>query len=482
MTTKHQLPHPPPVYFEKSARKLYFHLLSTTDSVQLLGGTLGHPALALTVIANDAEHLARLLQYIPEKLIANGFEAQPIKQPLPAICAQASELWTDAKDDARVNAFFSVSSYAAEYKTERRRLLHFPNGFSYPGNLELELFAAPGLYVGLVCEGDVHVDGVLAQLTFTFLNDMVILGNVHAHSLAHSDSHLLIEGDLRVANVVYGEYNDGSLRITGDVHGKAFISGDHDMSADGKLHLPSYNSGYDDDPAMLSKAVLDDDGGLDTDKLRAAIYARKSVLKRGYRFVPPVEASPAVPTFELSALAKAISPFNYSSDVEGLHQCLLNWPAPDAEWAFVVRVRISIPSTSPEDRIKLTAALQAHPELAPAIDVEAVNDALAFAEWLGEQDPIEMLKTLKVPVYSELIALPTHGQLALVEVIIKWHNSIRGFGDAMPKAEHLAFEKVLRRMLELGADAHATSEDAPQSAIDGATELKLEAALKILRS
>lgn len=98
----------------------------------------------------------------------------------------------------------------------------------------------------------------------------------------HGDSHLHVLGDVRVDNIIYGECNDGRLYIAGSVHGRAFISSDHCMYAEGEYLLPvcawDTNENWSD---CLHPDLLEWDGDEDEPRRSLSTTAIRAFMREG---------------------------------------------------------------------------------------------------------------------------------------------------------------------------------------------------------
>jgi predicted DNA-binding WGR domain protein/Leucine-rich repeat (LRR) protein len=267
-------------YLEHPDQNEFFEVHENNNQVRVRRGKIGQPCLEYHAgyKTKGRENYDRLIKEWKKK----GFKITQPKTPILA-GSIADELIASEIEDHPVYSRIFDMGWGEELRGQQKRIFVFKNGLNWVGNLDFEEMVDMDLTTGVIIEGDVHVSGVLSQLTYEYPNPILITGNVTAQSFGHKDSHMRIDGDLRVENIVYGEYNDGSLEIGGDVHGKAWISADHSMYANGTYFLPSFHDEYDG----LSAKVLNFEGGLDWDALREFIWENKNPLRKDFVFTPP---------------------------------------------------------------------------------------------------------------------------------------------------------------------------------------------------
>jgi predicted DNA-binding WGR domain protein/Leucine-rich repeat (LRR) protein len=271
---------PETMYLEHHGLNKFFEISENNHQLRIRRGTVGQPCLVFHAgfRTKGRENFERLVKEWKQK----GFVPTQPSTPILEGSIADELIAADIEDHPTYSRLFNLG-WGEELRGQQKRIFVFRNGLNFQGHLELEEIADMGLTTGLIVDGDVNVTGVLSQLTYTYPNPILITGNVTAQSLGHKDSHMRIDGDVRVENIVYGEYNDGSLEIGGSVYGNAWISADHSMWAGGTYHLPSF---YDKTEG-LSPKVLTLEGGLDWDALRECILAGQSPLRKDFVFIPP---------------------------------------------------------------------------------------------------------------------------------------------------------------------------------------------------
>jgi hypothetical protein len=123
----------------------------------------------------------------------------------------------------------------------------------------------------IVVEGDLTIHGDLLN---TNLNDgsmLFVAGTLKARNVVKGGASLLVLGDLQASGLVIGEYNDGVIRVGGQIAAQATLSLDHDIYArkDIKGDYHSFEETIWEE--VLVSDVLEDDmptGALILDQLR----------------------------------------------------------------------------------------------------------------------------------------------------------------------------------------------------------------------
>jgi hypothetical protein len=154
----------------------------------------------------------------------------------------------------------------------------------------------------LVVEGHLHLSGpllVTGNLTVSgaisdSLHDsmLAVAGNVRAKAV-FSDGEVWIGGDLD-AEIVWGDYNDHSLRVGGDLRARALVNSDHDVMVRGAARVDHTLVLREDDEEEKARAVFVDgcfrDGRLDFSETKASFAKTGSVLRAANAPPPPRRA------------------------------------------------------------------------------------------------------------------------------------------------------------------------------------------------
>ncbi|MBB6562286.1 hypothetical protein HNP48_004996 [Acidovorax soli] len=334
--------------------------------LRVRSGTIGQPCLVLNATygtsAKAQAHYQRLQKEWQER------DFVPCKPSLPvADGSVADELFCDARIPHPLLEPFLAINGADELRGQPRRLAWFRHGLRWHTHFDLERIADFGLHAGVIVEGDVQVDGVFSQLTYTYPGQTLVSGSIHATSFGHGDSDMRVMGDVKVNNIVYGEYNDGSLVIHGAMYGRAFVCVDHDMHAEGGYHLPICDWNAQGDWDGYLHLELFDDGTGDPGTMVSAEAMRRFMREGRDPFRPgaqPVMREPAPeppPPPPLSLFAQRVRDLVHAEDVEGLTQLIETWPDHGEEWQQALIGRLYAPSTTPEQRARLKALQKKKP-------------------------------------------------------------------------------------------------------------------------
>lgn len=359
-------------YLESAERGEFIELLLQDDGTRLRvrSGTIGKPCLVLNATYGTASkaqaHHQRLRKEWQEE---RGFV--PCSPSLPvADGSVADELFCDARTPhPLLDAFLAING-ADELRGQPRRLALFRQGLRWHADFDLERIADFGLHAGVIVEGDVEVAGVFSQLTYTYPGQTLVSGSIHATSFGHGDSHMRVMGDVKVANIIYGEYNDGSLVINGAMHGRAFITLDHDMYAEGGYHLPicEWNMGENWSDCLHPELFEYDGEDADEPGSMVSAEAIRRFMREGRDpFRPgaqPVMREPEPeppPPPPLSPFAQRVRELVDAEDVEGLTRLIETWPDHDEEWEQALVGRLYAPSTTAEQRVRLKALQKKKP-------------------------------------------------------------------------------------------------------------------------
>lgn len=338
--------------------------------LRVRSGTIGKPCLVLNTTYGTASKAQAHCQRLQAEWHERGY--MPCNPSLPvADGSVADELFCDGRiPHPLLDAFLAING-ADELRGQPRRLALFRHGLRWHTDFDLERIAEFGLHAGVIVEGDVKVAGVFSQLTYTYPGQTLVSGTIHATSFGHGDGHMRVMGDVKVANIIYGEYNDGSLVINGAMHGRAFITLDHDMYAEGGYHLPicEWNSHENWDGCLDPELFEFDDEDADEPGSMISAEAIRRFMREGRDpFRPgaqPVMREPAPepppPPPPLSPFAQRVRELADAEDVEGLTQLIETWPDHGEEWEQALVGRLYAPSTTPEQRVRLKALQKKKP-------------------------------------------------------------------------------------------------------------------------
>lgn len=352
-------------YLESAASSEFIELHEKGNRLRVRCGAIGRPCLVLQATFKVPGKALAQHQRLLEAWRAKGFsECSPSSPVVEG--SIADELFCDGREPhPLLEPFLRISDGTwMALRGKPSRLALFRDGLRWHDDFDLERIAELGLHAGVIVDGDVEVSGVFSQLTDTYPGFVLVSGDVRAASFGHGDSHVHVLGDVRVDNIVYGEYNDGSLRIGGSVHGRAFISADHDMHAEGDYHLPVCDWNTRENwsgclhPDLFERD--EEEGPPGTTISGVAIRAfmsdgRDPFLPDAQLALrePKPQAPPPPPP--LSDFGLALRTHVLAEDVEAITHLIETWPQRDEEWRQALEGRLCAPSTTPQQRARLKA-------------------------------------------------------------------------------------------------------------------------------
>ena len=355
-------------YLESATHDEFIELRELDNRLRVRLGAIGRPCLELHAAFITPGKARANHQRLLDAWQVRGFlSCAPSAAVLEG--SIADELFCDAREPhPLLESFFRIDG-AAGLRGQARRLALFRKGLRWQGDFDLERIAELGLHAGVIVEGDVEVTGVFSQLTYTYPGYVLVGGDVRADSFGHGDSHMRVLGDVRVRNIIYGEYNDGSLRIDGMAYGRAFISSDHSMHAHSGYALPVCNWDMDENwSSCLHPDLFDYDEELGRPGKMMSHAAIRTFMREGRDpFRPgampvmrePHGTPPTPPPPSLSPFAQRLRTCVEAGDAEAITQLLETWPERDEEWRQALLGRLCAPSTTPQQRARLLALQQA---------------------------------------------------------------------------------------------------------------------------
>jgi hypothetical protein len=356
-------------HLESTASGEFIELQADAGRLRVRFGAIGLPCLVLHATFKAAEKARTNHDRLRDEWLARGYVAcAPTVEVTDG--SVADELFCDEREaHPLLEPFLRILDDTwLSLRGQAKRVALFRRGLRWQGDLDLERIAELGLHVGVVVDGDVEVSGVFSQLTYTYPGCILVSGDVRATSFGHGDSHMHVLGDVRVDHIVYGEYNDGSLRIAGSVHGRAFICSGHDMHAEGDYHLPVCDWDMDENwsdclhPDLFECDGDDDEPGrtLSGTAIRAFMHAGRDPFRPGAqpKLREPQQSAPPTSPAPMSAFAQALRACVLAEDTEAITHLLETWPEHDEEWQAAVTGRLCAPSTTSQQRARLLALQQ----------------------------------------------------------------------------------------------------------------------------
>ena len=140
-----------------------------------------------------------------------------------------------------------VQSHLERYR--KHQMLLLPGGTILAGDLELDFDAAwiaKKRLAGLACDGDLTICGDLFNRTLSFGPLLFVNGNLRVNNMIKAGAPVIVLGNLIASGIVIGEYNDGVLRVAGNLHARSYFLFDHDGYVRKEVDGPSFSTDEDD--------------------------------------------------------------------------------------------------------------------------------------------------------------------------------------------------------------------------------------------
>lgn len=196
------------------------------------------------------------------------------------------------------------------------------------GDLDLDWHAPDwksGKHCGLVVEGNLEVGGSLTNFNLNGGPALVVLGNARARNAVHGGSSWLIAGDFHAEETFFGVYNDGYAYIGGNLHAKAVINQDHDITVIGRTIGATIDEEHGH-ALLVDELLLEDEPGVDWDLALERAGAGEPLLRKTPR-IPDIRKAAEDPNSSLLAAAIASGADVESRDDGGNTPLLLAVPA-----------------------------------------------------------------------------------------------------------------------------------------------------------
>lgn len=126
----------------------------------------------------------------------------------------------------------------------------------------------------VVCDGDLTVTGDVVNRTLESGVLLFIDGNLNVTNLIKSGATVMVLGDAHAKGIVVGEYNDGVLRIGGNLDAAAYLLFDHDGFVRGANKARSHTDDDGEWQEVLVSELFDDEGDWHPNVDRLWAYSR----------------------------------------------------------------------------------------------------------------------------------------------------------------------------------------------------------------
>jgi hypothetical protein len=110
--------------------------------------------------------------------------------------------------------------------------------------------------IAVCCLGDLIVEGDIVNRTLEGGPLLFVGGNLRVDNLVKAGAPVVVLGDVEANGLVIGEYNDGTMRIGGDLTAKAYLLLDHDGFVRGNTYAPMYSDEENEWREVLSDSVF----------------------------------------------------------------------------------------------------------------------------------------------------------------------------------------------------------------------------------
>ena len=155
-----------------------------------------------------------------------------------------------------------------ETSRSQENALVLPAGTKLEGDLILESFAPwaeINKIAAIVCRGNLEIAGDILNKTLEHGPMLFVEGNLKVNSLYKAGSTVIVLGDLQASELVIAEYNDGVLRVAGDLQAAALLALDHDCYVAGETKALYLSSDECSLREHLCEDVFSDDSEDDPD-------------------------------------------------------------------------------------------------------------------------------------------------------------------------------------------------------------------------
>lgn len=198
-----------------------------------------------------------------DKLIKDKIEFNPDKNSYPQSFAEAIS--------------FQLEAY------NKGNVLILPNNCVLPGLLLLdwqEQWVERNEIVAVCCMGDLTVEGDIINRTLEGGPLLFVGGNLATNNLIKAGAPIVVLEELRANGLVVGEYNDGAMRIGGDLTAEAYLLLDHDGFVRGSVNASTYSDEENEWREVLCDAVFpsEDEDYPDVDLIYAAQKAGMKIF------------------------------------------------------------------------------------------------------------------------------------------------------------------------------------------------------------
>lgn len=134
--------------------------------------------------------------------------------------------------------------------------------------------------IAICCLGDLKIDGDIVNRTLEGGPLLFVAGSLTVDNLVKAGAPVTVLGNIDATGIVIGEYNDGTMRVGGNLTAHAYLLFDHDGFVRGEISAISYSDDEGDWRDFLSPAVFpsEDEDYPDVDLIYAAHKAKMNLF------------------------------------------------------------------------------------------------------------------------------------------------------------------------------------------------------------
>lgn len=163
------------------------------------------------------------------------------------------------------------------------KVLTLPSGSILDGDLLLdfqEAWAESNDIAAIFCDGDLCVKGDVLNSMLEGGILLFVSGNLQVENLIKGGATVMVLGDVRAGGLVIGVYNDGVMRIGGNLTATAYFLLDHDGFVRGRVEAISHSDDDGDWCELLMPYLFDDEEDYhpNVDKIRACQKTGRAIF------------------------------------------------------------------------------------------------------------------------------------------------------------------------------------------------------------
>lgn len=192
---------------------------------------------------------------------------------LERLCARVMEVIVhDPDSNSYPQSFAEYVRYQLESSCDQ--VLFLPSGCKLVGDLKLdwdETWIEENNIAAIATQGDLEIDGDVVNRMLEGGPMLFVDGKLTVRNVFKGGATVIVLGDVLAGGIVVGEYNDGVLRIGGNLQAQSLMLFDHDGFVRGFTACPTYTDDDGEWRDVLEDYLFDseDDYHPNVDKLIA---------------------------------------------------------------------------------------------------------------------------------------------------------------------------------------------------------------------